>query len=72
MRRLAILFAIIAALSTVDSIVLTGTFTKIMQAPRRIHRALLGMAEWRKFLIGPLRLLQRTTSGGGSWLGQSN
>ena len=66
MRRLAILFAILAAVSSIEHIVLSGTFTgrlnKVMQAPRRIRRALISLTDWRAFLVGPLRLLQRTSN----------
>lgn len=73
MRRLAILFAIIAAVSTAERIVLSETGVKIVQARGRIHRALISLSEWRAFLIGPLRLFQRTnTRGGGPWLKLSN
>jgi hypothetical protein len=73
MRRLALVFAILAAVSTVEHIVLSGKFCKVIEAPRRIRRALVSLSDWRTFLIGPLRLFQRTTSpGAGPWLGQSN
>ena len=73
MRRLAILFAILAAVSTVDHIVVSGAGASIIQAPGRIRRALIKLSDWRAFLIGPIRLLQRTTSGcSGPRLGQSN
>jgi len=77
MRRLAILFAFLAVVSAVEHIVLSGKFcsglNKVVEAPRRIRRALISLAGWRAFLIGPLRLFQRTTSpGAGPWLGQGN
>jgi hypothetical protein len=73
MRRLALVFAILAAVSTVENIVLSGQFCKCVEAPRCIRRALISLADWRAFLIGPLRLFQRTTSrGAGPWLGLSN
>jgi hypothetical protein len=73
MRRLAILFAILAAISGIEHIVLSGTAARIIQAPRRICRALIKLSDWRAFLIGPIRLFQRTTSrGSGPWLGQGN
>jgi hypothetical protein len=74
MRRLALVFAILAAVSTVEHIVLSGQICKFVEAPRRIRRALIGMADWRAFLIGPLRLFQRTATsrGSGPWLGQGN
>lgn len=77
MRRLAILFAILAATSTFEHIVLSGTLTgrltSVLQAPGRIRRALISLADWRAFLIGPIRLFQRTTSRrAGPWLGESN
>lgn len=77
MRRIAILFAILAAVNTVEHIALSGKFcsglTRVAEAPRRIRRALVTLTDWRAYLIGPLRLFQRTTSpGAGPWLGQSN
>jgi hypothetical protein len=73
MRRLAILFALLAALSTIEHIVLPGKLHKVVEAPGRIRRALVSLAGWRAVLIGPLRLLQRAASpGAGPWLGQSN
>jgi len=73
MRRLAILFAILAAVSSVEHIVVSGTGARIIQAPGRIRRALIKLSDWRAFLEGPIRLFQRTASrGSGPWLGQSN
>jgi hypothetical protein len=73
MRRLAILFAILAAVSSVEQIVASGAGARIIQAPGRIRRALIKLSDWRAFLIGPIRLFQRTTTGcRGPWLGQSN
>jgi hypothetical protein len=77
MRRLALVFAILAAVSTVENIVLSGQFcsglNRVVQAQRCIRRTLISLADWRAFLIGPLRLFQRTTSrGAGPWLGLSN
>jgi hypothetical protein len=65
MRRLAVLFAILAAANTVEHIVLSGKLNGVIEAPRRIRRALICLADWRAFLIGPLRL-------GGGFFGQSN
>jgi hypothetical protein len=73
MRRLAILFAILAALSTIENIALSGTFagrltrglTQVMQAPRRVCGLLIRLTGWRMFLTGPLRLA-------GPWLSRSN
>ena len=60
MRRLALVFAILAAVSTVEHIVLSGRFcsglNRVVEARRCIRRALISMADWRAFLIGPLRL----------------
>jgi hypothetical protein len=73
MRRLAILFAMLVAVSTVEQIVLFRTGAGISQGPGRIRRALIKLSDWRAFLIGPIRLFQRTTShGSGPWLGLSN
>jgi hypothetical protein len=60
MRRLAVVFAIIAALSTVEHIVLSGTRIGFTQARSQIRRALHKMTYWRAFLIGPLHLFPRT------------
>jgi hypothetical protein len=66
MRRLAILFAILAAVSSIEHIAL-------IHAPSRICRRLISLADWRAYLIGPIRLFQRATSRGtGPWLGLSN
>ena len=72
MRRLAILFAILAAVSTVEHIVVSGTGAGIIQTPGRVRRALMKLSDWRAFLIGPIRLFQRATGSNGRWLGQSN
>jgi hypothetical protein len=60
MRRLALVFAILAVVSTAENIVLSGKFcsglNKVVEARRCIRRALFSLAEWRAFLIGPLRL----------------
>ncbi|HEX4277919.1 MAG TPA: hypothetical protein VHZ74_21340 [Bryobacteraceae bacterium] len=59
MRRLAILFALLAALHTVEQIALPASFggwRNVCEAPRRIGRALMSLGEWRTFLIGRLRL----------------
>jgi hypothetical protein len=77
MRRLAILFAILAAVSAIEHIVLSGAFssrwTPAWHAPRRIGHPWMSLSEWRAFLIGPIRLLQRKASRHpGPWLGQSN
>jgi hypothetical protein len=73
MRRLALLFAILAAVSTVERIVLSGTAAGIIHSSGRIRRAFMKLGDWRAFLIGPLRAFQRTTSRGtGPWLGHGN
>jgi hypothetical protein len=75
MRRLAIVFAIIAAISCIEQIVLSCAGTRtIQQERRRIRRPWMGlMSDWRAFLIGPIRLFQRTAaSGGGLWLRRIN
>ena len=71
MRRLALVFAILATVSAVENVVLTDC--NVIEAQRRVRRALMNLAQWRAFLIGPLRLLQRSTSSGsGPWLGLGN
>ncbi len=71
MRRVALVFAVIALVSAFEQIVLTDC--NVIQAQHRVRRALMSLTNWRAFLIGPLRLFQRTTSPGGSpWLGLSN
>ncbi len=73
MRRLAILFAILAAISSIEHVALSRAAARIVQAPSRICRALVSLRDWRAYLIGPIRLFQRTTSRGtGPWLGLSN
>jgi hypothetical protein len=56
-RRLALFFAILATISAVEQIVLTDC--TVIQTQRRVRRALMNFAQWRAFLIGPLRLIQR-------------
>ena len=53
-RRLALVFAILASLSAIEQMVLTDCH--VIQAQRRVRRALMSLAQWRAFLIGPLRL----------------
>ncbi len=73
MRRLALLFAILAVVSAIEHMVLLGSTDSAVEAPRCVRRALVSLADWRAFLIGPLRLFQRTVSrGNGPWLGLSN
>ena len=73
MRRLALLFAFLAAVSAIEHIVLSGKLCTVVEAPRCIRRALIKLSDWRAFLVGPIRLFQRTTSrGAGPWLGLSN
>ena len=63
----------LVAFSAVEQIVLSVQWNRVVEAPRRIRRAWISLADWRAFLIGPLRLLQRTASrGSGPWLGLSN
>ena len=69
MRRLALLFAIIASVSAIEQIVLTDC--TVVETQRRVRRALMSLAQWRAFLIGPLRLFQRA-AGAGPWLGLGN
>jgi hypothetical protein len=62
MRRLAIIFAILAAINMVEHIALSRSLTsglnKVSEAPRRIRRALISLAGWRAVLMRPLRLFQ--------------
>ncbi len=60
MRRLALCFAILATLSAIEQIVLTDC--AVIQTQRRVRRAFMNLAQWRAFLIGPLRLFQRGLS----------
>ena len=70
-RRLALVFAILASISAIEQIVLTDC--NVIQAQRRVRRALMSLTQWRAFLIGPLRLFQRSASpGSGPWLGLGN
>jgi hypothetical protein len=62
MRRLALVFAILAAVSSVEHIVLSAKWNRVVEAPRRIRRALIRLNDWRAFLVGPLRLLQRQSN----------
>ncbi len=59
MRRLAIVFAILAVVNGVEQIVLAEAAGGFVQAPRRLRQTLMNLAAWRAFLIGPLRLFQR-------------
>ena len=71
MRRLALLFAVLASVSAIEQIVLTDC--TVIQAQLRVRRTLMSLARWRAFLIGPLRLFQRSASpGSGPWLGLGN
>jgi hypothetical protein len=59
MRRLAIVFAVLAAVNTIERVASAGpspAWSGVCQAPRRLGRALMSLGEWRKFLIGHLRL----------------
>jgi hypothetical protein len=59
MRRLAIFFAILAATSTIERIALPGKVARVIEARRSLGRALISLADWRRFLLGPLRVFQR-------------
>ncbi len=69
MRRVALLFAILASVSAVERMVLTEC--NVVEGQRRVRRALMNLVQWRAFLIGPLRLFQRA-AGAGPWLGLGN
>jgi hypothetical protein len=62
MRRLALVFAMVAVVSSVEHIVLSAKWNRVVDAPRRIRRALIGLSDWRAILVGPLRLLQRQSN----------
>lgn len=71
MRRLALLFAVLASVSAIEQMVLTDC--TVIETQRRVRRALMSLAQWRAFLTGPLRLFQRSASpGSGPWLGLGN
>lgn len=71
MRRIALLFAILASVSAMEQVVLTGC--TVREGQRRVRRTLMSLAQWRAFLVGPLRLFQRSASpGSGPWLGLGN
>lgn len=73
MRRLAILFAFLAILSMIEQMVLSGGISRAIQASGSIRRPFMSLAEWRSFLIGPLRRLQQATARSRFlWLQQSN
>lgn len=55
MRRLALVFAILASFSAFEQILLTDC--SVIHAQRRVRRALMNLAQWRAFLIGPLTRL---------------
>jgi hypothetical protein len=59
MRRLVILFALIAAIGTVEHFTLMRTAARNSQASRRVRRVrrvLTRLANWRAFLGGAVRL----------------
>jgi hypothetical protein len=56
MRRLLILFALIAAIGTVEHFTLMGTAARNNQASSRVRRVLTRLANWRAFLGGAVRL----------------
>ncbi len=77
MRRLAILFAFLAALSVIAQVALPTSagapWSGPWHAPRSPRRPRMSFARWRALLFRPIRLLQRaTSSGAGPWLGLSN
>jgi hypothetical protein len=77
MRRLAILFALLAMMSAVEHIMLSEAFSRgwsnVWRAPSRIARTLMSLSDWRAFLIGRVRLFQRAAPrNAGKWLGESN
>jgi hypothetical protein len=77
MRRLAILFSILVGVSIVENALLQTAWTcprgAVRNAQSRVRGAWMNLSAWRAFLIGPLRIFQRTVSrGAGPWLGQGN
>ena len=56
MRRLLILFALIAAIGTVEHFTLMRTAARNSQASRRVRRVLTRLANWRAVLGGAVRL----------------
>jgi hypothetical protein len=54
MRRLALAFAILASCSAIEQLLLTDCH--VIEAQRRVRRALMNLVQWRAFLIGRLRL----------------
>ena len=55
MRRLALAFALLASVSAIEQIVLTDCH--VIQAQRRVRRALMSLVQWKAFLIGPRRVV---------------
>lgn len=53
MRRLAIVFVVLAAVNTIEHV---AAWSRVCQAPRRPGRAQMSLAEWKKFLIGRFQL----------------
>lgn len=77
MRRLAIVFVILAAIHTIERLASSGTFPgrvgawrSVRQTPRCINQALISLTAWRKFLIGRLSLTASTL--GRRLLGEMN
>ena len=71
MRRLALVFAMLVLVSVAERMALTDC--NVIEAQRRVRRAVMNLAQWKSFLIGPLRLFQRSASpGSGPWLGLGN
>jgi hypothetical protein len=63
MRRLAIVFMVLVSVHTIERAASSGKFAtwrSIRQAPRRINNALASLGEWKKFLVGKLRLAAST------------
>jgi hypothetical protein len=56
MRRLLILFVLIAAIGTVEHFTLMRTAARNGQASRRVRRVLTRLANWRALLGGAVRL----------------
>ena len=58
MKRIALLFALIASTSAVERIVLPVEFSRVVEVRASIRRAWVTLVQWHDFLIGRWRLFQ--------------
>jgi hypothetical protein len=66
-----LVFAVLVLVSVVERLALTDC--NLIQAQRRVRRSIMNLAQWKAYLVGPLRLFQRSASpGSGPWLGLGN